>query len=64
MTSNRAILEPLKAKDKKLIESLTEEIVINLCNEKEIEYLTKASELIDYNFQLTRKSAVYVRYPH
>ncbi|MBS3976844.1 MAG: hypothetical protein KGZ75_09010 [Syntrophomonadaceae bacterium] len=51
-TSINQLLELLKAKDKKFIDSLTEEIDINLCNEKEIEYLTKASALIDYNFQL------------
>ncbi|MBS4026328.1 MAG: hypothetical protein KGZ96_11715 [Clostridia bacterium] len=51
-TSINQLLELLKAKDKKFIDSLTEEVDINLCNEKEIEYLTKVSALIDYNFQL------------
>lgn len=51
-TSINQLLELLKAKDKKFIDSLNEEIDISLCNEKEIEYLTKISALIDYNLQL------------
>jgi len=51
-TSINQLLELLKIKDKKFIDSLTEEVDINLCNEKEIVYLTKVSALIDYYFQL------------
>jgi hypothetical protein len=51
-TSINQLLELLKAKDKKFIDSLTEDVDIDLCNEKEIEYLTKVSALIDYYFQL------------
>lgn len=46
------LLEFLKYKDTIFIESLYSETVnIDLCNEKEIEYLTKAAALIDYYLQ-------------
>ncbi len=51
-TAINQLLEMLKSRDKKFIESLTEGMDIDLADEKEIEYLTKVSALIDYYLQL------------
>ncbi len=52
-TSLNQLLELLKYKDMKFIESLrNESIDIDLCTYEEIVYLTKASALIDYYLQL------------
>ena len=52
-TGLNELLELLKYKDKRFIESLTKEPVnLNLCTSKELEYLTKASALIDYYLQM------------
>lgn len=51
-TSLNQLLEYLKSKDKKFLDSLYEPIDINACNENEIIYLTKVSALIDYHLQL------------
>lgn len=52
-TSINQLLELLKSKDKKFINSLEHEPVdINLCNGEEIKYLIKVSALIDYCLQL------------
>lgn len=52
-TSFNQLLELLKSKDMKFIDSLKHEPVdISLCENEEIEYLTKAAALIDYYLQL------------
>lgn len=51
-TGLNQLLELLKSKDIEFINSLSESIDIELCNDKEIEYLTKASALIDYYLQI------------
>lgn len=51
-TSINQLLELLNTKEKKFIDSLIEDVDLDLCNEKEVEYLTKVSALIDYYFQL------------
>ena len=51
-TSINQLLELLKYKDAKFIDSLRQQIEIDLCNDKEIRYLTKVSALIDYYLQL------------
>lgn len=52
-TSFNQLLELLKSKDSKFIDSLKSEPVdIDLCDDLEIKYLTKASALIDYYLQL------------
>ncbi|MCD5407155.1 MAG: hypothetical protein LRZ99_05645 [Desulfotomaculum sp.] len=52
-TSLNQLLELLKSKDMKFIDSLTHKPVnTNFCKDVEIEYLTKASALIDYHLQL------------
>jgi hypothetical protein len=52
-TSFNQLLELLKSKDAKFIDSLKSEPVdIDLCDDLEIKYLTKASALIDYYLQL------------
>lgn len=52
-TSLNQLLELLKYKDIKFIDSLSNEpIDIELCTDKEIKYLTKASALIDYYLQI------------
>lgn len=51
-TSLNQLLELLKYKDMEFIDSLKEPIDINLCNDKEIKYLTKISALIDYYLQI------------
>jgi hypothetical protein len=51
-TSINQLLELLYTKEKKFIDSLIEDVNLDLCNEREIEYLTKVSALIDYYFQL------------
>lgn len=51
-TSLNQLLELLKLKDAKFIDSLQEPVDINICSNKEIEYLTKVSALIDYYLQV------------
>jgi hypothetical protein len=52
-TSLNQLLELLKSKDMNFIDSLEQQPVdVLLCNDSEIEYLTKASALIDYYLQL------------
>lgn len=52
-TSLNQLLELLKYKDMKFIDSLSNEpIDINLCTDEEIKYLTKVSALIDYYLQI------------
>ncbi|SCL88669.1 hypothetical protein [Sporanaerobacter sp. PP17-6a] len=50
-TSFNQLIEILKYKDIKFINSLKKPVNIDLCNDKEIKYLTKASALIDYYLQ-------------
>jgi hypothetical protein len=51
-TSINQLLELLKSKDMKFINSLYNPIDIDNCNDEEIKYLTKVSTLIDYYLQL------------
>ena len=52
-TGINQLLELLKYKDMKFIDSLENETVnLELCNSEEIEYLTKISALIDYYLQI------------
>lgn len=51
-TSINQLLELLKSKDMKFINSLYEPIDLDRCNNEEIRYLTKVSALIDYYLQL------------
>lgn len=52
-TSLNQLLELIKSKDMKFIESLKYEPVdVGLCNDEEIRYLTLVSALIDYYLQL------------
>ncbi len=51
-TSLNQLLELLKYKDTKFIDSLKEPMDVDLCTDKEIKYLTKASALIDYYLQI------------
>ena len=51
-TSLNQLLELLKLKDKKFIDSLYEPVNIDVCNDKEIRYVTIVSALIDYYLQL------------
>jgi|SRR5690554_817587 len=51
-TTINQLLELLKSKDMKFINSLYEPPDINKCNDEEIEYLIKISALIDYYLQL------------
>ncbi|KUO48950.1 MAG: hypothetical protein APF76_09920 [Desulfitibacter sp. BRH_c19] len=51
-TSLNQLLEFLKSKDKKFLDSLYEPVDINACNDNEIIFLTKISALIDYHLQL------------
>jgi hypothetical protein len=51
-TSLNQLLELLKCKDMKFINSLKEPVNIDLCSDKEREYLTKVSALIDYYLQI------------
>lgn len=51
-TSLNQLLELLKSKDMKFIESLNEAVNIDLCNNLELKYLTKASALVDYYLQI------------
>ena len=50
-TSLNQLLELLKRKETSFIDSLTEPVDLESCNDKEIEYLTKVSALIDYYLQ-------------
>ncbi|KAB2953844.1 hypothetical protein F9B85_04310 [Heliorestis acidaminivorans] len=51
-TSLNQLLELLKTKDSTFIDSLWEPMDINLCDDKELSYLTIASALIDYYLQI------------
>ena len=51
-TSLNQLLEMLKYKDMKFIDSLINPVDIDLCSEEEIIYLTKISALIDYYLQM------------
>ncbi|MFW6287178.1 MAG: hypothetical protein ACOC2J_00320, partial [bacterium] len=51
-TTINQLLELLKFKDIKFIDSLYEPIDIEKCNDEEIKFLTKISALIDYYLQL------------
>ena len=52
-TSINELLELLKYKDSRFINSLKkEDINLDLCTSDEIRYLTKVSSLIDYYFQI------------
>lgn len=51
-TSLNQLLELLRYKDMKFIDSLNESVSLDLCNEDEIKYLTKVSALIDYCLQI------------
>ena len=51
-TSINQLLELLKSKDIKFLNSIYEPVDIDNCNDKEIKYLTKVSALIDYYLQL------------
>lgn len=53
-TNLNQLLELLKTKDKKFITSLYEPVDMDVCNDKEIEYLIKISALIDYYLQIHR----------
>ncbi|MDO9580960.1 MAG: hypothetical protein Q7J06_10420 [Bacteroidales bacterium] len=50
-TSINQLLELLKSKDSKFLNSLSEAINFELCSEEEIKFLTKVSALIDYSLQ-------------
>lgn len=51
-TTINQLLELLKSKDMKFINSLYEPLDIDNCNDEEIKYLIKISALIDYYLQL------------
>ncbi len=51
-TGLNQLLEMLKYKDIKFIESLKKAVDIDLCSDEEIIYLTKVSALIDYYLQI------------
>lgn len=51
-TSINQLLELLKSKDMKFINSLYNPVNLDVCNDEEIKYLTKVSALIDYCLQL------------
>ncbi|MGI5822457.1 MAG: hypothetical protein ACOX6Z_00725 [Dethiobacteria bacterium] len=46
------LLEILKSKDAKLMDSLDRPVDLNLCNNEEIIFLTKVAALVDYYLQL------------
>lgn len=50
-TTINQLLELLKSKDMKFINSLYEPLDIDKCNDEEIKYLIKISALIDYYLQ-------------
>ncbi|HMM70164.1 MAG: hypothetical protein RBR00_10790 [Gudongella oleilytica] len=51
-TSLNQLMELLKSKDKNFIDSLNTPIDLEVCDEDEIIYLTKASAIIDYYLQV------------
>ncbi|MDQ0155267.1 hypothetical protein [Robertmurraya andreesenii] len=51
-TSLNQLLELLKSKDIEFIQSLREPVDLDLCNQAELDYLTKVSALIDYYLQV------------
>ena len=52
-TSLNQLLELLKYKDVKFIDSLSNDLIdIDLCTDEEIRYLTKISAIIDYYLQI------------
>ena len=61
-TSLNQLLEMLKYKDMKFIDSLINPVDIDLCSEEEIIYLTKISALIDYYLQMHNiKVPIWIR---
>ncbi|MDC3417063.1 hypothetical protein [Aquibacillus salsiterrae] len=50
-TSLNQLLELLKSKDVEFINTLNEKVNLDLCNDKELTYLTKVSALLDYYLQ-------------
>ena len=61
-TSLNQLLEMLKYKDMKFIESLINPVDIDLCSKEEIIYLTKISALIDYYLQMHNiKVPIWIR---
>lgn len=58
-TSLNQLLELLKSKDRKFIDSLYEPVYIDGWSDKEIEFLTKVSALIDYYLQINCISVPY-----
>ncbi len=46
------LLELLKSKDAKLMDSLARPVDLNLCKDEEIIFLTKVAALVDYYLQL------------
>lgn len=51
-TSLNQLLELLKCKEIRFIDSLGKPVDIDSCNDEEIKYLTKVSALIDYYLQI------------
>lgn len=51
-TGINQLLEMLKYKDMSFINSIYDDVDLDLCNSEEIQYLTKVSALIDYFLQL------------
>ena len=51
-TAMNQLLEYLKNKDKSFIKSLYKDLDLNKCNKKEIDFLTKATALVDYYLQI------------
>lgn len=51
-TGLNQLLEWLKSKDEEFLDSLNKPVNLDLCDEKELHYLTKVSSLIDYYLQM------------
>ncbi|EKN67184.1 hypothetical protein P9E76_10960 [Schinkia azotoformans] len=51
-TSLNQLLELLKSKDTEFIGSLREPVDLDQCDDKELEYLTKVTALMDYYLQI------------
>jgi len=51
-TALNQLLELLRSKDAKLMDSLARPVDLNLCNNEEIIFLTKVAALVDYYLQL------------
>lgn len=52
-TSLNQILELLKSHDVEFIDTIKQPIDLDLCNNEELEYLTKVAALIDYCLQIS-----------